>query len=331
MADPNWEEKGEVLNITPITRGGIFGIGEKKYNRVLFQNGEMWDIPDDPAEEAKYVGIDRDTATAWRAATKRPPAPTVKQDEYGNPVIWDPEASDPRTGKKGAFVPAPGMLTKPPPQENVFDDEGNEYRYDVDYYNPSTGQQGRYAPAPPPTKSPYASDFTQGGIRYRLNKEGIPQEIFRFPTTPTAGRTRFAEEEEYDRLRAQQLRMEIEGATPLTPFQQATLGQQKARADYEQQQDEWKRQQSEQETELRRMQSAWQMANQIGQQQAQLAPYALLPGQEYFLGHGPGSAAQANAARLRLPYNPEQFRVPVQTWDPWTLWEQANERYGGGR
>lgn len=70
-----------------------------------------------------------------------------------------------------------------------------------------------------------------------------------------------------------------------------------------------------------RAQVAMQAANMLGSQyssalqtQAQLAPYSLLPGQKYYMGHEPGGVMQQLSRMAGVAYTPREARgIPVDT------------------
>lgn len=269
--------------------GGVFGSGNyrpKHVTRVTYDTGEIFDFDDNG--DSTYVKTDRDLAAKWKEANKDvTPIPRTAPD--GSSVIWDPDEVDPDTGRKGRYIPAPGMPQAKPKEPEWFT---------------------------PNTSSPFLLREKPDGTFERE-----PNPNYREPRDPT-GRTAFPWEEKEAGLRNQLLELQLGGTDPASVRWQQEFG-------YKKDQDELQRQQVEQQQKLARQQAAWRAASDMIQTQQQMAPYALRPGQEYHTGWEPGGMREELARKLNLPYNPETFRVAPVDFDWEQRWREATGLFGG--
>jgi len=103
--EPNWGAKGNPVNSDIRTEGqNWIGQGGKRIQRVLFENGETWDIPDEG--DAKLVDLNPSMASAWRQ--------THPTDTGKAPSAWPSSQyiTDPKTGEP-IINPQPAASSDP--------------------------------------------------------------------------------------------------------------------------------------------------------------------------------------------------------------------------
>ena len=289
---------------------GMGGEDSKSYSRVTFENGETWDIPEDPNDPTAMSDFNSSMAAAWRAKNPSQTAQWSLREGKDGKTYRVNELTGEALEVKG--LPAP----KEPADKPIYADDfrvGNKlYRYDAN------GQPQ------------LISEF--------------PEE----PKTPALGRQQTQDElnkQRWDALKAQQ---DVEGTAPMNPYQVAMMEREAERDAYTQtrntaqdaytqernaaqdaykrEQDQLAREQWERQQALVKQQQAWKMAVDSMSQQAAIAPYAQIPGQTHFLGYEPGGSWSKLYPQLGLPFNPDRFKAPIIQFDPdaeYAKWQAA--------
>jgi hypothetical protein len=97
-AEQDWAGKGNPVNSSIRMEGGWsfgpFGGGQQRVQRVLFENGETWDIPDEG--EPQLVDFNSSMNSAWRAQNKAPAGPSYVSASSSTPGYFDPTTGETR-------------------------------------------------------------------------------------------------------------------------------------------------------------------------------------------------------------------------------------------